>query len=379
MDCKELSPGRRIISPERLSAEAAFLLAALQRGAAAKTVAPPPSCDWGLLFRLALSHRVLPMLCSSGADLPSYFFSEFHQQIAQSLRLASVLDEILPRFEREAIAVITLKGPVLAQTLYGGISLRPSGDLDFLVRREDFGAAERLLLQSGFSPAGSSDDYHRVYERRGVFAELHFQVSPPSAPHFDLQACWSRAQVIDFRKSTTRVFSSIDQTLYLALHGLKHRFACLIWVMDIVRSVQSLSSFDAAALLAEARAQRLRNVLLAACEIANSMFAVDLPPEIASAISANPVLRAEANAVARQVLAGVADPTTSLAGSRDYVKFADPGRRWRQRLRFFLPTDQDYRWADRHGISRSCMAFLRPLRLARKQGVASSFRLLFPR
>lgn len=311
--------------------------------------------------------------------MPPEFSAESQEQIARSLFLTSELEKLLHRFQRAEVEVISLKGPALAQTLYSGVGVRSSDDLDFLVHRGDFGWAEAQLLQSGFSPAGPADDYHRGYERDGVFVELHFRISSSSAPHFDLTAAWSRARIINFRSAETRIFSAVDRVLYLALHGLKHRFGCLIWVIDFLRAIQALKPSDEACLLQEARAQGLGNIVLASCEVARSMFQIDLPPEVADELSANPALAADARSMAGEILAGVANPATLPEDARDYLTFADPGRRWRQRLKFLLPTYQDYRWAASHGFGRACVPLIRPFRLARKYGVASSVRLLFPR
>lgn len=359
-----------------LSAEARFLLTALDAGDPDRAL---PDCDRTRLLSLARSHRVLPLLCASGIELPAEFILESHDQIARSLMLSSVLEDLLSQFRQAAIDVISLKGPVLAKMLYGGLGNRPCDDLDFLVRPNDFAAAEAALLEAGFSPGGPANDYHRDYERDGVFVELHFNVASPFAPQLDLPAAWSRARITLFQGTDTRVFSPVDLVLYLALHGLKHRFSCLIWVIDFARVIQALRAEDSNLLLAESSRQGLKTVVLASCRVARYLLATELPQWIADALDQNQELAEEARKMAEDILAGGADPTTSPEDSRDYLLFADPGYRWKQRLRFFHPTEQDYRWAARHGVSRTCAPLIRPIRLARKYGFAASVRLLFPR
>lgn len=382
--------GRRSLQPaggldflKPFTPEARFLLAALAPGNQARAADVPVGCNWHLLLSLARSHRVLPLLCASHIELPADSVADFvlesHSQIARSLLLSSVLADLLGQFHQSGIEVISLKGPVLSQMLYGGLVNRPCDDLDFLVHPRNFAAAESILLGSGFSPGGPADDYHRDYERDGVFTELHFKVTSPSAPHFDLTAAWSRARRIRFRATEARIFSPVDLVLYLALHGLKHRFSRLIWVIDLARAVQSLSRAETASLLAESRRQGLKNVVLAGCEAAHSLLGTELPQWIADALDRNQELAEDARRMASGILAGDANPTTSPEDARDYLVFADPGYRWRQRLKFFHPTSQDYRWAARHGVSRICAPLVRPIRLARKYGLASSLRSLFPR
>ena len=48
--------------------------------------------------------------------------------------------------------MISLKGPSLAERLYGNAALRTRYDLDFLVREPDLGRAEQILQEMGFAP-----------------------------------------------------------------------------------------------------------------------------------------------------------------------------------------------------------------------------------
>jgi hypothetical protein len=54
-------------------------------------------------------------------------------------------------------------------------------------------------------------------------------------------------------------------------------------------------------------------------------------------------------------------------------------RRWRCRLSFFLPSIEDYRWAERHRISRTLVPIFRPFRLLQRHGASQVLRNLFPR
>ena len=53
------------------------------------------------------------------------------------------------QFAERNIEVLPLKGPVLAEALYGDVTMRAYNDLDLLVRRENFHRAEVLLLDRG--------------------------------------------------------------------------------------------------------------------------------------------------------------------------------------------------------------------------------------
>ena len=359
-----------------MTPEASFLLASLRQGGAPSS----SSLDWEALLLLAESHGVLPLFYRAlSGRLPADFVARFRSQWALSLFLARELDNLLGEFERHQIEVLPLKGPVLAELLYGDVSLRPSDDLDLLVHPEDFVRAEALLLQLGFEPIGEADDYHRDYGRNGIFVELHFGIASPSALRFDLAGAWNRAQTRNFYGHAIPFFAPADLILYLSLHGLKHRFARLVWVLDVVRALEKLDGRDSSTLLSHARTHRLKNLLLTSCEIARSNFDVKLPPDVAAEIRARPGLAEHAATITDGILATAANPRTSVHDASYYLQLADnPGHRWQQRFQFFLPTQQDYQWAARYHIHHKCAAVLRPFRLVFKYGPVPALRTLFP-
>lgn len=364
-----------------LTPEAACLLATLRQSDLAS---PNPSLeppDWNQLLALAKSHGVLPLFYKRfPGQLPPLYAKHYRESWANSHSLSREFEAILGLFARGGVEILPLKGPVLAQLLYGDVALRPSDDLDLLVRPEDFPRAEALLIEAGFEPTGFADDYHRDFHRNGVFVELHFGIASPSAPQFDLSGAWKRARSVDFRGHSVRFFSPVDLVLYLALHGLKHRFARLIWVVDVAYAVRALDRSEASRLLEQASARQLRNILLTSCEIARLTFSIELPPAIAQALRSQPEIAARSAAIADAILESIGDPTTSVDSAVYYLQLADNrGRRWKQRLQFFIPTHQDYEWLAQHRIHRRCAPLVRPFRLLAKYGPAPAFRTLFAR
>ncbi|MCP4365035.1 MAG: nucleotidyltransferase family protein [Planctomycetes bacterium] len=53
--------------------------------------------------------------------------------------------------------VILLKGAHLAQVVYSNIALRPMGDIDILVKKNDLPKAKELLLELGYTPIKEVD------------------------------------------------------------------------------------------------------------------------------------------------------------------------------------------------------------------------------
>jgi hypothetical protein len=359
-----------------MTAESELLLSTLS---GSKTLASA-SIDWHSLLALADSHGVLPIFCRKyPGTLPEFLETRARSEWTISAFFASELEFLLEQFRLHELEVIPLKGPLLAQTLYGSSGLRQSRDLDLLVRRQDFNRAQALLKDLGFEPVYPADGYHQTFNRGNTWVELHFSVAPPSNPCMDLSGCWERAQTTQFRGQQTRCFAKPDLLIYLTIHGIKHEFARLIWVLDIANALAELDERELNQALIMARGLGIEGALLTTCELARLSFCGSLPTSIVEAIARQPAISMRAAAIWNGVLRGPANQQTTHLGAELFLHVEQNARsRWAQRLRYFRLSRQDLLWAQSHRIPPRGMVFLRPLRLLAKYGFGPLWRALFP-
>jgi Uncharacterised nucleotidyltransferase len=359
-----------------MTPEAELLLSTLRRIETRAQV----SIDWHSLLVLAESHGVLPIFWREyRGTLPDSFKTRARDEWTTSAFLASELEFLLKHFCLHELEVIPLKGPLLAQTLYGAPGLRQSDDLDLLVRPKDFSQARALLMELGFEPVYPADGYHQTFKRGNTWVELHFSVAPPSNPGMDLRSCWERAQTTQFRGQRTRSFANPDLLIYLTIHGIKHEFARLIWVLDIANALAELDERELNRALNMARGLGIESALLTTCELARLSFCSRLPTSIVEAIARQPAISTQAAAIWKGVLRGPANPQTTHQGAEHFLHLEQDARaRWAQRLRYFRLTQQDKLWAQRQRIPSRGMLILRPLRLLAKHGLGPVWRTLFP-
>jgi Uncharacterised nucleotidyltransferase len=341
----------------------------------------PASIDWNSLLVLADSHGVLPIFCRRyRGTFPEPFKVRARSEWTASAVLACELEYLLEHFCLRGLEVLPLKGPLLSQTLYGNPGLRHSDDLDLLVRPQDFIRARTLLTDLGFKSVYPADDYHQTFQRGNTWVELHFSVAPPSSPAMDLDRVWDRAPLVQFRGQKARFFSKPDLIIYLTIHGVKHEFARLIWVLDAARALGDLADDDLDEVLKLANALGIEGALLTTCELARYSSDTVLPAQVVAAIARQPVISAQAHVLWERIVAGPANPQTAHQGAALFVRLEPAARgRWTQRLRCFQPSQQDHQWAQQHNINTRWMLFLRPLRLLSKHGPGSAWRILFPR
>jgi hypothetical protein len=295
---------------------------------------------------------------------------EIHREVQLSAFVWSeTLKNTLIAFHRAGLSVIALKGPSLAERLYGDASLRTCYDLDLLVRRLDFASACQTLSNLGFSPNGRADDYHQPWSRKGLNLELHHNVENPQAFDFDVDTAWNRTSRSEFHGAPVWLFTPADELLYLCLHGVRHRFERLCQILDLALAFRRLPFPTSNAPTSVTSV--LDNMLALGW-----MMAAHLDPEIA-APKLMRVSQRELNRLER--LADglwdglMSDPSAVLdwsAQHRFFLELETPGwhrisRRWRHRriLAARLIND-DYVFAERFSMHRDWQVrLLRPVRL----------------
>lgn len=204
------------------------------------------SSEWMTVLDLAEEENILPWtaacLSASGPTDPD--IAERLHEIRRTTQISaflwtSALKSTLAEFHRRQIGVISLKGPWLAERLYGNASLRTYADLDLLVRRSDISRAESLLSEIGFVPAGRRDDYERPWRRGSTTLELHHDVENPLTFDFHIEEAWQRAQPAEFHGVPAWLLAPEDERLFLCLHGARHRFASLRYILDLVFALRA--------------------------------------------------------------------------------------------------------------------------------------------
>jgi len=162
--------------------------------------------EWQDAFQVAEQEGILPFFAATlrqcGATLPNAILDDLARAEQEAARTSfwwtSELRGILQAFAAAAILVIPLKGPMLAERIYGGINLRGSRDLDLLVSPPDTGSASSLLEKLGFATLSRPDDCHYSWHRGTTLVELHFYVGNPIDFNFDVAGAWRRAKPRDF-------------------------------------------------------------------------------------------------------------------------------------------------------------------------------------
>lgn len=215
--------------------------------------------DWSLLPDMAQRHGLTSVAAEAARlreDAPPRVVERLRaaavvQRVSALQALAQLLT-VLAAFDRENIAVLTLKGPVFSQWLYGDAGFRRPGDLDLLVDPEDRARALAVLQRLGFAlPAGMSvKSAAAIYGRLGAWPlaragafpiDLHWRTAHARFPApLSARTLIARSATISIGGRTVRIACATDAALLTLLHGAKHLWSSL----EIVASIARLSRRD---------------------------------------------------------------------------------------------------------------------------------------
>ena len=110
-------------------------------------------------------------LHKSGVSISKDIRNILLQAMLMSSRQIKVAQEIYAIFETNKIDYMPLKGSVL-KLLYPLEEMRSMGDIDVLVRQEQYDQIHQLMLSFGFQE-GVQSGHEYIWDKDGVHIELH--------------------------------------------------------------------------------------------------------------------------------------------------------------------------------------------------------------
>lgn len=137
-----------------------------------------------------------------------------------STRQLYALSRLCDRFTEHGIDHMPIKGSVL-KSIYPSNEMRSMGDIDILVRMDQYAHIRPLMLEEGYEEDHESD-HEYVWTGKGVHVELHKLLFQPSnKDYYDyFGECWQFARPTDV---PYRFEMSLEDTfIYLFTHYAKH-------------------------------------------------------------------------------------------------------------------------------------------------------------
>jgi Uncharacterised nucleotidyltransferase len=357
----------------RMTAEIADRIRAVVRG----------EVNWIYLIQLALQHETTALLywnlqriCpdSVPAGILKPLAARYQAQATEARYRAEELVRILDALQDRGVFALGYKGPILAQRLYGDLSLREfskSSDLDIIIHECDLPKAQAVILGQGYREQARSERELIFRENCGErFLELHWHFTThlsrvPDDPKRFLQ----RFEMVPLTGATVRSLPLEVYFLVLSLHATKHRWRKLKLICDIAEILGS-RDVDWEYVAREAEHLGLRRMLALGVLLAEDPLQVVAPAGLTRRLKIDRQARVLAAECRQELFKEPGDLWRYHADFRFLLKIRE---RPHDRISMFfwewlwpktMPDEDDRRFAPMPRSLSALYYFLRPVRLA---------------
>jgi Uncharacterised nucleotidyltransferase len=311
---------------------------------------------------------------------------------ANTLPLVGELLRLHQHFEAAGISIIPYKGPVLATLAYGNFARRNYADLDFALPQQFIPQANLLLQGLGYRPlfdlreahAGENNfapgQYTFLSVKQNILVELHTERTLRYYPApFDFQDLTSRLICVEIAGQSLRTFSVEDTMVILCVHGAKHFWERLFWILDVARLIE-VQDVDWSLLEQIAARMESTRVLLLGLYLAHDLFGAPLPDPVLRDVLGDQHVQSLARQVCRQFTENAGPNPWPNPGmwSRTLFRIRSRDKFWqglRHTLRLGMsPTESDRQTLRLPRYLTPLYVIVRPWRLLREYGLGTKRR-----
>ena len=260
--------------------------------------------DWKAVVALAAKHRLLPLLhrnlttfCPDA--MPASAARSLAARVAANAETSGMLRQeaahLCNLLIAAGVAVMAFKGPPLAATVYGDVSLRQSWDIDLLVAEPDVARVASLLAEEGYVPGQAFDraqDF--VNPLKGITVDVHWALTPWFFPvNVDVRELLSRQRLVAVDGVPIPVPCDDDMLFILCLQAAKdcwerrQHLEYLSKAVDIAEFLRATPYFDWSRVKAEARRSGCLRILHFGLAVASDLLGAQLPRDVRADVQAD--------------------------------------------------------------------------------------------
>lgn len=213
--------------------------------------------EWKAFIKLTRRHKLIPLIYSVIIEFKQLIPPErlremevlFDKNRKRMLLQTGELLKLNALLQKEAVPVVWVKGPALAERLFGDPTLRSSSDLDILVEFNRFDEADKLLCAEGYKPSLEWRQFTQSYfrkcreltkhiqywnEEKKISLEVHWRLATPASLYrFPEDEIFRQPTLVNIQGHPIPVLPPFANFIHLIVHGASHQWMCICWLMDI--------------------------------------------------------------------------------------------------------------------------------------------------
>ena len=271
--------------------------------------------DWDYIIEVSIRHGVSPLFYYGLTHLPpsieltkyvparvmDELRTIYHNAQARNRRLYGVVHDMAESFSRVGVPAMGLKDVQLAMEVYPDIGLRPMGDIDILIHKDDYKKVARCMAGLGFKPLPGPDipftlkyaeahHFHRPHDNVWVdmqwnACDREWDVYGEGNVAYKIATMWAGALPMNVGDAQIFVPKPEDMLFHLCLHLEGHSYSELILFCDIVELLHRYGDqFDWQYLIEIAKKYRTESSIYYVLLLVQRLFWVSLPDSILRAL-----------------------------------------------------------------------------------------------
>ncbi|QFU74621.1 hypothetical protein EY643_02540 [Halioglobus maricola] len=192
-----------------------------------------------------------------------------------------------------SIRILPFKGPAMAIKAYQDVGSRQFSDLDILIERQDFKSFSDILSSRGYKPLYPIDKYKSknvlfkmnndcpfYHGKKNFVVEVHWDFFRKLALPTRVFEPWKNTELVNIKGHNVSILSPENQLLYHSLHGSKHLWEKLLWIVDLDRYIRSNPDINWNEILRKARTLGAQRLFILGIALSHEYFDTPLPQEI---------------------------------------------------------------------------------------------------
>ena len=209
---------------------------------------------------MSFSHGVFPLVYHALKNYDKLITDDIlksmkthNRNIAQqNMLMTAELLNIMKLLEKNNIESIAFKGPTLSQMAYGDITLRQYSDLDILIHKDDVYKVYELFKKDYTRSLELTVSQEKTWFKyahdlgltsaNGTHIEFHWRMLDSDHPiNLNDINFYTSTETTTIKSNSMTIISNEEFLIYLCVHGSKHMFERVEWVVDIDRFIRTQS------------------------------------------------------------------------------------------------------------------------------------------
>ncbi len=253
----------------------------------------PSINNWDDFIDISYAHGVFPLVYHTLKlhvdTMPEKVLSTMKSHnidiVKQNMLMTAELIKVMKLLEDNGIEAMPFKGPLLAQSIYGSIADRLYSDLDILINQNDIEKCYLLLSQNNYTTEykkeylknslylDKNSDIQYFHNTKNILIEMHWKLFrnqfSKSISHTNLLN--NKSEVI-IQNQKLYTFNDEILLVYLCMHGSKHCWERISWILDIDKLVRSNQNLNWKFIKEQAIELECETMLYLGLELSSKLF-----------------------------------------------------------------------------------------------------------